>query len=130
MTRFSETAQSVPCTGAQSRVVYMDPQLATEESICDLSTKIRCSSVGIFARFGPTHDCVLDEELFLEIVANLVRGHDEVVVDVRSTRRVGTVLPQTRMQYVTGQSLRGNKYRPRPDPMGRLERSSVEIRDV
>ena len=89
MTRFSETAQSVPCTGAQSRVVYMDPQLATEESICDLSTKIRCSSVGIFARFGPTHDCVLDEELFLEIVANLLSGHDEV--DDRLMGRVGTI---------------------------------------
>ena len=36
MTRFSETAQSVPCTGAQSRVVYMDPQLAAKEPIRDL----------------------------------------------------------------------------------------------
>ena len=45
--------------------------------------------MGIFARFGPTHDCVLDEELFLEIVANLLGGHDEV--DDQLMGRVGTI---------------------------------------
>jgi len=33
--------------------------------------------VNIFTRFGFTHDGVLDEELFLEIVTNLVGGHNE-----------------------------------------------------
>lgn len=33
--------------------------------------------MNIFARFGFTHDGVLDEELFLEIVANLLGGHGE-----------------------------------------------------
>jgi hypothetical protein len=33
--------------------------------------------VGIFRRYGFTHDSVLEEELFLEIVANLLGGHDD-----------------------------------------------------
>ena len=60
--------------GSQSRIVDMDPQLTTQEPICDL---LNCSSVGVITGFGFTHDGVLDEELFLEIVANLVCRHDE-----------------------------------------------------
>jgi len=55
--------------------------------------EIWCLSVGIFAASGSTHDDVLDEELFLEIVANLFGGHDG-----RLMRRVFSVMtpPQTR----------------------------------
>ena len=35
------------------------------------------SAVGISGRHEFTHDGVLDEELFLEIVANLLCGHNE-----------------------------------------------------
>ena len=40
-----------------------------------------------------THDSVLDEELFFEIFANLLSGHDERVADSRSKRRVGVIEP-------------------------------------
>jgi hypothetical protein len=75
----------------------MDPQLATQEPICDLSNKNPGSSVSL-GGFGSTHDGVLDEELFLEIVANLVRGHDEGM-DVDGTRETRVEQQQARMQY-------------------------------
>ena len=73
MAEFSDRTRFVPWMGAQSRVVHMDGQLAAQESVGDLSS----SSVGIFTGFGFTNDGVLDEELLLEIVANLLGRHDE-----------------------------------------------------
>jgi len=95
----------------------MDPQFTTEEPTCNLSNGSPMFVGGcLFWGAGLTHDGVLDEELFLEIVANLVRGHDG-----------GWPIGESTRQKRVCNTERTGEHRVRRDPVGRLERSSEGI---
>ena len=56
----------------------MDPQLTTQEPIRNLLDGAGGYWWACFGKLGFTYDAVLDEELSLEIVANLFGGHGSI----------------------------------------------------